>query len=102
MTPLYTWAGRYCAFIRNGWIFDRHSHYLGWLTEDGKAWERDGSFLGELVDENYILRRTAMAIPARRAVRPSPARPATPAARVNRAGRVSRAGRIDALEELLS
>lgn len=102
MTPLYTWTGRYCAFISNGWIFDRQSHYLGWLTEDGKAWGRDGSFLGELVDENYILSRTTMATPARRAVRAIPAPPATPAARVNRAGRASRAGRVDVLEELLS
>ena len=102
MTPLYTWAGQYCAFIRNGRIFDRHSDYLGWVTEDGKAWRRDGSFWGELVDENYILRRTSMAIPARRAVRAIPARPATPATRANRAGRASRAVRVDALEEIFS
>lgn len=102
MTPLYTWAGQYCAFIRNGRIFDRHSNYLGWLTEDGRAWRRDGSFWGELVDENYILRRTNMVTPARRAVRAIPARPATPARRVNRVGRVSRVGHVDALEELLS
>lgn len=102
MTPLYTWAGQYCAFIRNGRIFDRHSAYLGWVTEDGRAWRRDGSFLGELVDENYILRRTSMAIPGRRAARATPARPATPVARANRAGRASRAGCVDALEEILS
>lgn len=102
MTPLYTWSGQYCAFIRNGSIFDRHSDYLGWMTEDGKAWRRDGSFWGELVDESYILRRTSMAIPARRAVRAIPDRPATPATRANRAGRASRTGSVDALEEILS
>ena len=102
MTPLCTWSGQYCAFIRNGKIFDRHSDYLGWVTADGKAWRRDGSLWGEIVDENYILRRTSMAIPARRAVRATPARPATPATRANRAGRALRAGRVDALEEIIS
>lgn len=102
MTPLYTWSGQYCAFIRNGRIFDQHSDYLRWVTEDGKAWRRDGNFWGELVDENYILRRSSMAIPAWRSVRTTPARPATPAAKVNRVGRVPRAGRVDALEEVLS
>lgn len=87
MTPIYQWNGQYFGFIKNDRLFNASSQYLGWVTEDGKVWRRNGTFLGEVENENYILRRTSMATPARRA---------------NRAGKASRAGRIDALDEFAS
>lgn len=42
MIRLYTWSGRYCGFILNNYIFDRHSKYLGWLENDGRAWRSNG------------------------------------------------------------
>lgn len=89
-TPIYRWNGEYFGFLRNGRLFNASSEYLGWVTEDGRVWKTDGKFLGEIEDENYILRRTSMATPA------------TPARKANRAGRASRAGRIDALDEFQS
>lgn len=95
--PLYTWDGRWWGFILNGRIFTTESEYRGWIDDDGRAWRKDGSFLGELTEEAYILRRTAMATPANRAARATPATPARRAARANRAARAGRAGKVDAL-----
>ncbi|EGR1346439.1 hypothetical protein EFU42_02400 [Vibrio cholerae] len=103
MTPIYRWNGQYFSFIKNDRLFNENSQYLGWVTDDGRVWrKKDGTFLGEVENENYILRRTSMATPATRAVRVTSATPATPARRVNRAGKASRVGRIDALDEFLS
>lgn len=102
MTPIYRWNGEYFGFISNGRLFNAASEYLGWVTDDGRVWRVDGSFLGDIEDKNYILRRTSMATPAHRARRAIPAIPATPARRANRAARASRAGRVDALNEFPS
>ena len=100
MDRIYRWNGRHFGFIRNDRLFAADSTYLGWIDDDGRVWEADGNFLGEIVDENYILRRTSMATPARRARRATPAIPATPARPANRAGKANRAGRVDALAKL--
>ncbi|EOV1982966.1 TPA: 4-fold beta flower protein [Vibrio parahaemolyticus] len=102
MTPIYRWNGQYFGFIKNDRLFNASSQYLGWVTEDGRVWRRNGTFLGEVENENYILRRTSMATPANRAVRATPATPVTPARRANREGKALRAGRIDALDEFAS
>ena len=99
MTAIYRWSGQYFGFIKSDRFFDASCRYLGWVTEDSRVWRADGSFLGEIVDENYILRRTSMARPANRAVRATPATPARPATRATRAARAARAGRVDALDE---
>jgi hypothetical protein len=100
MTRIFHWSGEYFGFITNDRLFDLASNYLGWVTEDGRVWKRDGRFLGEVVNDNYILRRTSMAEPAIRATRAIPATPAIPALAANRAARAIRAGWTDALSEL--
>jgi len=59
---------------------------LGWL-DSGDVYRSNRTYLGEIVDENYILRRTSMAT---RATRATPATPAMPTQRANRAGRALR------------
>lgn len=99
MTPIYRRSGDYFGFIKNSRLFNANSDYLGLITEDGRVWRADGSFLGELVDSNYIMRRRSMATPARKARRAIPARPARPARKAKRAGKPSKAGWGDALDE---
>ncbi|MDX7780335.1 hypothetical protein SJR98_19840 [Aeromonas hydrophila] len=99
MTFIYRWNGEYFGFIKNDHLFDAKSQYLGWVTNDDKVWRKNGTFLGELEDENYILKRTSMAKPVTRSVRAIPTTPATPARRANRAGRTPRTGQVDALDE---
>ena len=99
MDRIYRWNGRYFGFIRNDRFFAADSTYIGWMDDDGRVWESDGNFLGEIVNDDYILRRTSMATPARRAVKARPAKPATPSRPANRAGKVGRAGSVDALDK---
>jgi hypothetical protein len=99
MTPIYRWSGQYFGFISNDRLFDASSHYLGWITEDGRVWRANGSFLGEIEDENYILRRTSMSTPSNRSARSRPSTPSVPSTKSNRSGRSARSGRVDALEE---
>jgi len=95
---IYRWNGEYFGFIYNNRFFDKYSKYLGWLDNE-EVWRKDGTFLGELIDSHYILRRTRTVTRAIRAVRTTPATPASPALRTNRAARSGRNGFIDSLEE---
>jgi hypothetical protein len=71
LIPIYRRSGDYFGFIKSNRLFNANSDYLGWITEDGRVWRADGSFLGELVDNHYIMRRRSMATPARKARLPS-------------------------------
>jgi hypothetical protein len=97
-TAIYRWNGRYFGFIYRDRFFDARSAYLGWV-DGNEGWRKNGTYLGELVDGNYIIRRMNMATRARRAMRATPAKPAIPARRAKRAGRARRAGWVDALDE---
>jgi len=99
MTPIYRWSGEYFGFIRNGRLFDSSANYLGWLSDEGRVWRTDGTFLGELSGENYILRRTSMMCPTPRTPRIPPIKPIAPIPKLNRPGRTPRSGRVDALNE---
>ena len=96
--PIFRWNGEYFGFISNGRLFDKYSHYLGWV-DGNEVWRKDGTYLGEIVEGAYILRRTLMATRTRRAVRATPATPAIRADRASRAPRAKRAGYVDALDE---
>lgn len=95
--PIYRWDGRYFGFISGGRLFGTNSDYLGWVDDSGRVWRADGQFLGELVNESYILRRQSAPQPLARLPRLAPVPPIPPAPRINRVGRVGRVGWIDAL-----
>ncbi len=98
--PLYKWSGQYVGFISGGNLFDASSTYLGWVDEEGRCWSSSGSFLGELVEENYVLRRTTMVPPVPKVPKVPPVPPVPPVAKVNRVGKVGRVGWTDALADL--
>lgn len=101
MSALYSWDGRYFGFVSNGRVFDANSRYVGWVEDDGRAWRADGSFLGEMVDDSYILRNINIAEPARRARRGQPGRPGVRGRPGDRGARAKRVGRIDPLAKML-
>jgi hypothetical protein len=95
---IYRWNGDYFGFIYNDRLFNKHSIYLGWV--DGtEVWRTNGTFLGEIIDNDYILRRTYMAARSLRAIKATPATPAIPAMKANRAAKAIPSGYIDALDE---
>jgi hypothetical protein len=101
-TPIFKWSGEYSGFISGGRIFGAHSEYLGWVDQDGAVWHRTGQYVGELVDDGYILRNTIRVTPVSRVAMVAPVSPVSPVAHVNRVGRVGRAGWVDAFDDLLA
>jgi hypothetical protein len=72
MMHIFRWNGEYFGFISNGHLFSAKSEYLAWVENDGSVWRSDESYLGELVEKNYILRNTSHMQPMSRMARMSP------------------------------
>ena len=68
-------------------------------VDEGEVWRRDGTFLGELVDGCYVLRRREAALRIPRVPIDPPSPPAPPSPWAPRPFRKPRAGWEDALEE---
>lgn len=101
MAEIFFWQGRYAGFIADGWLFAADGRYLGWVDSSNRVWKADGCFLGEIVEDHYILRRSHGVVPIRQTPRvpPVPAEPPSPPAA--RSTHLPRPGWIDPLEELL-
>jgi len=63
------------------------------------AWRADGSFLGEIVDNNYIMRRENMVEPLPKIPKIPPIHPIPPISRIDKIGRIPRIGWKDVLDE---
>ena len=66
---------------------------------EGEVWRRDGTFLGESVEDSYVLRRRDAALRSPRVPIDSPSPPAPPSPWAPRPFRKPRAGCEDALDE---
>ena len=96
--PIYKWSGQYWGFIYNDKLFDRNSSYKGWVDKDKRVWDSNGHYFGDIVDENYILRRQSMVEPVPRVPKVPPVSPVPLLPRVDRVGRVPRVRMIDPLK----
>jgi hypothetical protein len=77
MKYIYKWSGKYFGFISGDNFFDASSNWIGWI-EDGKVWRSNGKFLGEIYNDNYILRKTTIVLPIPKIPRISPIPPVPP------------------------
>ena len=100
MDPIFRWNGECFGFVHRWRLFDARSYYLGWVDE-GEVWRRDGTYLEELVDGCYVLRRRNAAPRSPRVPIDQPSLPAppSPSSRTPRPYRKPRAGWADALDE---
>lgn len=96
--PIYRWNGQYFGFINNSNFFDANSNYLGWVENDGSVWNKNGEYLGEIVEENYILVRANRMKPMKRMAKRTPMSPMRPMRRMNRMSKMSKMGWNDALD----
>jgi hypothetical protein len=55
ITAIYGWNGVYFGFINNGRLFNATPDYLGWVTDDGRVWRKNGTFLGEIENRRFAL-----------------------------------------------
>lgn len=76
MTPLFRWNGAFWGFLQDGFIFDLHRNYYGWVDNEQRAWRKDGEYFGELLDGCYILRKNSSGSwePVRTKIPPIPKR----------------------------
>lgn len=98
--PIFRWSGLYIGFLSSAGFFDVNGLYLGWKDDQGKVWNRDGTYFGELVEEHYILRRSGFTVPVPRPPRVPPVNPELPTAPANRIPRSPMPGWMDALEQV--
>jgi len=97
--PIFHWSGEYFGFIRDNNFFNKDGAYLGW-QEYGRIWKVNGELLGELIEENYILRSKADIPLCPRVPRTPPSPLVPPTLSTDRAGKTPRVGWVDALDEL--
>ncbi|MEJ1355256.1 MAG: hypothetical protein RNU03_00100 [Candidatus Sedimenticola sp. (ex Thyasira tokunagai)] len=64
-TSLFTWSGQYVGFMDGKWLYYCNGRYLGWRDHQYLVWQADGTFLGQLVEEHYVMRNLARCYPAR-------------------------------------
>jgi hypothetical protein len=99
MIKIFYWNGKYFGFIKNGNLFSSTSEYLGWIDNDGTVWNKNGHYVGEQVEENYILRKTNKIKPMSRMPKMTPMSPMSPMSPMNKMGKMGRMGWIDALDD---
>ena len=90
--------GEYFGFVRRGYLFSHRGEYRGWIDRNQRVWKSSGEFLGQLVDEKYILRRNTMILPVPKVPKVPPVSPVPPIRPINRTGRIPKVGWTDALE----
>jgi hypothetical protein len=91
--------GEYFGFIWQARFFDKKSNYIGWL--DGtEVWTIENKYMGELVDNKYILRPLKVAShPKCKGPCPPQAKPIEPSKSENIAPRPSKEDYVDALDD---
>jgi hypothetical protein len=95
--PIFRWNREHFGFIHRWHLFDSRSYFLGWVDE-GEVWRCDGTYLGELVDGCYVLRRRNAA-PRSPRVPIDPPSPLAPPSWAHKPFKKPRAGWEDALDE---
>jgi hypothetical protein len=98
--PIYKWSGNYWGFIYNNRIFDKDSNYKGWIDDEKRAWNSDGVYIGEIVNENYILRRNSKMQPMNKIPKIPPIPPIPPIPKIDRIGKIGKMGWTDVLDKL--
>ncbi len=94
-TPIFRWNGEYWGFVLGDDLYDANGHQVGMIDKSNKVWLNNGKYLGDLIDENYILRSEHISEPVPKITRVATNSVTPLIPQVNRVGRVSRAGWID-------
>ncbi len=99
MRYIYKWNGNYFGFVSGENLFDKQSNWIGWL-ENNQVWLANGYFLGEIYNDDYILKNTAMVPLVPKVPHVPPVPPVSPVPSVNRVGMVPVVGWEDPLDNL--
>jgi len=73
---LYSAAGNYIGFRHDGYVFTATGDWRGWISGDDEVVFRpDGTYLGDIIEGDLLVRRTA---PPRLPLAGRPQRPTRP------------------------
>jgi len=90
MTYVFRESGRYFGYIAMGALYTAAGEHAGWMDGNGCVWDRNATYLGQLVDDAYVLRSLTQTEPAAdsfpRAPAELPVPPAPPDRRAERHG----------------
>lgn len=99
-TPIYKLSGQYWGFTYNGRLFDKESNYKGWIDDQQRVWNAEGIYVGEIFDDNYILRRRSKMQPMNKIPKIPPIPPVPPIPKMDRIGKFGKMGWDDILDDL--
>ncbi|MEX0944133.1 MAG: 4-fold beta flower protein [Balneolaceae bacterium] len=75
---IYNTSGEYVAFITNGYLFDPDCNWLGVIANGNEVYDKNGSFVGILTDDDRIIADNSLRS-FKRVTRPArPTRPMRP------------------------
>jgi len=100
MNHVFKWSGQHLGFITNNYLFGSDSSYLGWVEQDGSVWARNGRYLGELIEGQYILRNSMKMQPMSRMPKMPPMPPMSPMPPMPRMPRMPRMGWVDPFDHV--
>jgi hypothetical protein len=79
---VFRWSGHLWGFLEDDRLYDRYGRQAGWLERvPGRppdVFDLGGRFLGEVVDDQYVLRHTLRGEPVQRSPRVRTIHPALP------------------------
>lgn len=75
---IYNTSGEYVAFLKDGYLFSPDGTWLGFIVAGNEVYQKDGRFLGYLLDDDRIVVRRNERPKRQRARIAQPPRPAIP------------------------
>ncbi len=97
LNRIFKWNGKYWGFTNNNYLYDKSGIYHGWIESNGDVWNSDGSYMGKLIEDKYILRPQNVISRSPRHPRNRSNIYIVPVDSVDKIGRTIRAGWEDAL-----
>jgi hypothetical protein len=97
---LYKYNGQYWGFILKGRIYNKYGKYFGWIDKKNKCWNEDGDYIGELVEDKYIIQKNIYTEPISRIPKIPRAEPVKIADQPNIKPKVLTTNYYDVLEKL--
>jgi len=98
-TSIYKWSGQYWGFIYNGRLYDSNCNYNGWIDDLGHVWNTNGTYKGELIEDNYILRQNNQLEPLPKIPLVNQVPPVPPIPMIHRIGKIPKSGWTDVLDK---
>ncbi|KON32713.1 MAG: hypothetical protein AC479_06930 [miscellaneous Crenarchaeota group-6 archaeon AD8-1] len=99
--PIFRWNGKYFGFIWKNRLFNEKGEYIAWVDGE-EVWNKDGTYLGDLFEQTYILRPTKIENKPSCIPKEQPSEhPTKPELCPSREPRESRKNYVDALDEFL-